>query len=72
MRRSSIFEPVRSSATRKASARLAFVVTKATLADAFAIALKRLGLAVTRTQTPSRRRDTDDREPGADADRNER
>ena len=51
---------------------LGAVITKATLADAFAIALKRLGLAVTRTPAPSRRRDTDDREPGAQADRNER
>jgi rsbT co-antagonist protein RsbR len=44
---------------------LGSVVTKATLADAFAIALKRLGLAVTRQQAPSRRRDreTDDADP---------
>jgi hypothetical protein len=33
------------------------VVTKATLADAFAIALKRLGLAVTRQQVSPRRRE---------------
>ena len=42
---------------------LGTVVTKATLADAFAIALKRLGLAVQKASTASRRRDDD----GADA-----
>jgi rsbT co-antagonist protein RsbR len=36
---------------------LGSVVTKATLADAFAIALKRLGLGVQKTQAPPRRRD---------------
>jgi rsbT co-antagonist protein RsbR len=51
---------------------LGAVVTKATLADAFAVAMKRLGLAVTRTQTPSPRHDADDRESGAQTDRNER
>jgi rsbT co-antagonist protein RsbR len=39
---------------------LGSVVTKATLADAFAIALKRLGLAVTRPQAPARRRELDE------------
>ena len=38
---------------------LGSVVTKATLADAFAIALKRLGLAVTRQQGAPRRRERD-------------
>jgi rsbT co-antagonist protein RsbR len=50
---------------------LGAVVTKATLADAFAVAMKRLGLAVTRTQGPSRRRDPEDPEPGSQSDRNE-
>jgi rsbT co-antagonist protein RsbR len=36
---------------------LGSVVTKATLADAFSVALKRLGLAVTRQQAPPRRRE---------------
>ena len=48
---------------------LGAVVTKATLADAFAIALKRLGLAVTRAQAPSRRRDAGDPEPGSQSNR---
>ena len=39
---------------------LGTVVTKATLADAFGVALKRLGLGVTRIQAPPRRRQTDD------------
>jgi rsbT co-antagonist protein RsbR len=41
---------------------LGSVVTKATLADAFAVALKRLGLAVTRARGPAQaaRRDADD------------
>ncbi len=51
---------------------LGAVVTKATLADAFAIAMKRLGLAVTRAQAPSRRRNADDPEPGSQPDRDER
>ena len=38
---------------------LGSVVTKATLADAFAVALKRLGLAVTRPQAAPRRRERD-------------
>ena len=42
---------------------LGAVVTKATLADAFAIALKRLGLVVQKASTAPRRRDDD----GADA-----
>ena len=42
---------------------LGTVVTKATLADAFAIALKRLGLVVQKASTAPRRRDDD----GADA-----
>jgi len=51
---------------------LGSVITKATLADAFAIAMKRLGLAVTRVQAPSRRRAPDDLESGSPSDRNER
>jgi rsbT co-antagonist protein RsbR len=52
---------------------LGSVVTKATLADAFAIALKRSGLTVTKIGPALRRRDDDDREPRqpAAADRNE-
>jgi rsbT co-antagonist protein RsbR len=52
---------------------LGSVVTKATLADAFAIALKRSGLTVTRMGPGARRRDEDDREPrqSAPADRGE-
>jgi len=46
------------------------VVTKATLADAFAIALKRSGLAVTRVQPP-RRGDSQDAEQRSAPDRNE-
>src|SRR5689334_1226563 len=38
---------------------LGAVITKATLADAFAIALKRVGLTVQKTQAPARRRDED-------------
>jgi rsbT co-antagonist protein RsbR len=52
---------------------LGSVVTKATLADAFAVALRRLGLAVTRESATNRRRqseeETPDRSPN---DRNER
>ena len=51
---------------------LGSVVTKATLADAFAVAMKRLGLAVVRAQAPARRRDVADPEPDAHVDRNER
>jgi rsbT co-antagonist protein RsbR len=50
---------------------LGSVITKATLADAFAIALKRLGLGVVNTQAPSRRRDPGEPEP-AHQDRGER
>ena len=53
---------------------LGSVVTKATLADAFAIALKRSGLTVTRIASVARRRDEDDREPrqrSSATDRNE-
>ena len=50
---------------------LGSVITKATLADAFAIALKRLGLAVTRAQAPSRRGDAGDPEPGSQPKRSE-
>ena len=39
---------------------LGTVVTKATLADAFAVALKRLGLSVTKAQAPARRRPQED------------
>jgi len=49
---------------------LGSVVTKATLADAFAIALKRSGLAVTRVQPP-RRGDSQDAEQRSAPDRNE-
>ena len=38
-------------------------MTKATLADAFAIALRRSGLTVTKIAAAARRRDDDDREP---------
>ena len=41
---------------------LGTVITKATLADAFAVALKRLGLAVSRHQAPPRRRASDESE----------
>jgi rsbT co-antagonist protein RsbR len=51
---------------------LGSVVTKATLADAFAIALKRLGLAVIGTQAAPRRRDAGDPEPPAHPHQNER
>jgi rsbT co-antagonist protein RsbR len=50
---------------------LGAVVTKATLADAFAVAMKRLGLAVTRTQGPARRRDSEDPDQDSPPDRNE-
>ncbi|MEN3339470.1 MAG: rsbT co-antagonist protein RsbR [Acidobacteriota bacterium] len=53
---------------------LGSVITKATLADAFAIALKRSGLTVTAIQSGPRRREGDDREPRSStgaADRNE-
>jgi rsbT co-antagonist protein RsbR len=50
---------------------LGSVITKATLADAFAIALKRLGLAVTRPEEPSRRREATDPQPGSQANRGE-
>jgi rsbT co-antagonist protein RsbR len=49
---------------------LGSVVTKATLADAFAVALKRSGLTVTTIQAP-RRREADDRERRASPERNE-
>ena len=49
---------------------LGSVVTKATLADAFAVALKRSGLAVTKVQA-SRRPDSKDAEPRSTTDRNE-
>jgi rsbT co-antagonist protein RsbR len=51
---------------------LGSVVTKATLADAFAVALKRLGLAVVRPQVPPRGREPGDSEPDAHFDRDER
>jgi rsbT co-antagonist protein RsbR len=51
---------------------LGSVITKATLADAFAIALRRLGLGVVNTQAPSRRRDPGEPEPAAHQDRSER
>lgn len=48
---------------------LGSVVTKATLADAFAIAIRRLGLSVQKIATPQRRRDPED---GDHADGRER
>ena len=49
---------------------LGTVVTKATLADAFSIALRRLGLGVTKVQSQAkRRREADDELPAAPADR---
>ncbi len=50
---------------------LGAVVTKATLADAFAIALKRLGLTVARAGAPARRRETDEGEPSGGTERGE-
>jgi rsbT co-antagonist protein RsbR len=50
---------------------LGSVVTKATLADAFAVALRRLGLAVAPIRSPPRRRATDDAESLPIADRRE-
>jgi rsbT co-antagonist protein RsbR len=50
---------------------LGSVVTKATLADAFAIALKRLGLAVQKLSSAPRRRDEDGPDGRAGADRGE-
>ena len=51
---------------------LGTVVTKATLADAFAVALRRLGLAVVKPQAASKRsRDGDDKEPSQLAEREE-
>jgi rsbT co-antagonist protein RsbR len=51
---------------------LGTVVTKATLADAFAIALKRLGLTVTKVQASQRRRDAEEADQRAPQDQNER
>jgi rsbT co-antagonist protein RsbR len=50
---------------------LGSVVTKATLADAFAVALKRLGLTVARVPAAPRRRDADDQDQRSSAERNE-
>jgi rsbT co-antagonist protein RsbR len=52
---------------------LGTVVTKATLADAFAVALRRLGLAVTKANAPvaRRRRDTDEDDASGSAERGE-
>ena len=47
------------------------VVTKATLADAFAVALRRLGLGVAKTGTRERRRDGRDDHAESGDDRNE-
>ena len=47
------------------------VVTKATLADAFAVALRRLGLGVAKTGTRERRRDGKDDHAESGDDRNE-
>jgi rsbT co-antagonist protein RsbR len=51
---------------------LGTVVTKATLADAFAIALKRLGLTVTKVQASQRRRDAEEADQRAPQGQNER
>jgi rsbT co-antagonist protein RsbR len=51
---------------------LGTVVTKATLAGAFAIALKRLGLTVTKVQASQRRRDAEEADQRAPQDQNER
>ena len=48
---------------------LGTVVTKATLADAFAIAMRRLGLTVTSARTPALRREADDEESSGPAER---
>jgi rsbT co-antagonist protein RsbR len=51
---------------------LGTVITKATLADAFTIALRRLGLAVTKSQaTAKKKRDRDNEAQGAAAERGE-
>jgi rsbT co-antagonist protein RsbR len=50
---------------------LGAVVTKATLADAFAIALRRLGLTVSKIATQQRRRDADEHDKAGNSDRNE-
>lgn len=50
---------------------LGSVVTKATLADAFAIALRRLGLSVQKTAATPRRRDADEAERAGGHERNE-
>ncbi|HEX6973336.1 MAG TPA: STAS domain-containing protein [Vicinamibacterales bacterium] len=50
---------------------LGSVVTKATLADAFAIALRRLGLTVSKIATQQRRRDPDEHDKSGNPDRNE-
>ena len=51
---------------------LGAVVTKATLADAFSVALRRLGLTVARSNPPAPRRDDDpQRRGGSPADRSE-
>jgi len=50
---------------------LGWVVTKSTLADAFAIALKRLGLAVQKQSSAPRRRDEEGTDARAAADRGE-
>ncbi len=46
---------------------LGTVVTKATLADAFAVALKRLGLSVTKTQAPAGSRREEPEQQAADS-----
>ncbi len=50
---------------------LGSVVTKATLADAFAIALRRLGLTIARAGAPARRREADEGKPSDGPERNE-
>ena len=50
---------------------LGTVVTKATLADAFAVALRRLGLHVTKAQAAERRRRAETESQDASADRHE-
>ena len=50
---------------------LGTVITKATLADAFTIALRRLGLAVTKTPAAARKRNPDNDTPGTAGERGE-
>jgi rsbT co-antagonist protein RsbR len=49
---------------------LGTVMTKATLADAFAVALRRLGLNISKTQAPAKRRTPDEDERSAEREDN--